>query len=145
MTGLQLRSCSSGPLMHSWSSGFTTNQAGWEGAGERQWQSLSYPYSYIYIYMYVCTYFYRFMIHLYMYTPVLTSFATSFVGNPFPLRARPRYRDQNGIRSLMLDDDGCDCHSTLSMGHAMRLGREPYRRVDGPCTWKPWLKKPAVC
>ncbi|CAJ1395034.1 unnamed protein product [Effrenium voratum] len=29
------------------------------------------------------------------------------------------YRDQNGIRSLMLDDDGCDCHSTLSMGHAM--------------------------
>jgi hypothetical protein len=29
------------------------------------------------------------------------------------------YRDQDGIRSLMLDDDGCDCHSTLSMGHAM--------------------------
>ncbi|CAE7318762.1 unnamed protein product [Symbiodinium pilosum] len=29
------------------------------------------------------------------------------------------YRDQDGIRSFMLDDDGCDCHSTLSMGHAM--------------------------
>lgn len=29
------------------------------------------------------------------------------------------YRDQDGIRSLLLDDDGCDCHSTLSMGHAM--------------------------
>mmetsp|Transcript_13268 Transcript_13268/g.31673 ORF Transcript_13268/g.31673 Transcript_13268/m.31673 type:complete len:272 (-) Transcript_13268:77-892(-) len=29
------------------------------------------------------------------------------------------YRDQDGIRSFLLDDDGCDCHSTLSMGHAM--------------------------
>lgn len=29
------------------------------------------------------------------------------------------YRDQDGIRSFMLDDDGCDCHSTLSMGHSM--------------------------
>jgi len=29
------------------------------------------------------------------------------------------YRDQDGIRSFMLDDDACDCHSTLSMGHAM--------------------------
>ncbi|CAE7845121.1 rsgI3, partial [Symbiodinium necroappetens] len=29
------------------------------------------------------------------------------------------YRDQDGVRSFMLDDDACDCHSTLSMGHAM--------------------------
>eukprot|EP00439_Symbiodinium_sp_Y106_P022947 s1625_g2.t2 len=29
------------------------------------------------------------------------------------------YRQQNGIRSFLLDDDGCDCHSTLSMGHGM--------------------------
>ncbi|CAE7666521.1 Cd163 [Symbiodinium sp. CCMP2592] len=29
------------------------------------------------------------------------------------------YRDQDGIRSFMLDNDGCGCHSTLSMGHAM--------------------------
>mmetsp|Transcript_51525 Transcript_51525/g.120114 ORF Transcript_51525/g.120114 Transcript_51525/m.120114 type:complete len:994 (+) Transcript_51525:106-3087(+) len=29
------------------------------------------------------------------------------------------YREQNGIRSFLLDDDGCDCHSTLSMGHGM--------------------------
>jgi hypothetical protein len=29
------------------------------------------------------------------------------------------YRDEGGIRSFLLDDDGCDCQSTLSMGHAM--------------------------
>ena len=29
------------------------------------------------------------------------------------------YRVQNGVRSLLLDDDNCDCQSTLSMGHGM--------------------------
>ena len=29
------------------------------------------------------------------------------------------YRQQDGIRSFLLDDDKCDCQSTLSMGHAM--------------------------
>ena len=29
------------------------------------------------------------------------------------------YRDQNGVKSLLLDDDNCDCLSTLSMGHGM--------------------------
>ena len=29
------------------------------------------------------------------------------------------YRAQNGVRSLLLDDDNCDCYSTLSMGHGM--------------------------
>ena len=30
-----------------------------------------------------------------------------------------QYRAQNGIKSVMLDDDNCDCHTTLSMGHGM--------------------------
>merc|ERR1711937_533804 len=29
------------------------------------------------------------------------------------------YRDEGGIKSFMLDDDMCDCKSSLSMGHAM--------------------------
>ena len=29
------------------------------------------------------------------------------------------YRVQNGVRSLLLDDDNCDCYTTLSMGHGM--------------------------
>ena len=29
------------------------------------------------------------------------------------------YRVQNGVRSLLLDDDNCDCLTTLSMGHGM--------------------------
>lgn len=29
------------------------------------------------------------------------------------------YRLQNGVRSLLLDDDGCDCYSTLSFGHGL--------------------------
>lgn len=29
------------------------------------------------------------------------------------------YRTQNGVRSVLLDDDTCDCFSTLSMGHGM--------------------------
>ena len=31
------------------------------------------------------------------------------------------YRIQNGVRSLLLDDDNCDCYTTLSMGHGMCL------------------------
>ena len=29
------------------------------------------------------------------------------------------YREQNGVRSVMMDDDNCDCHTTLSLGHGM--------------------------
>ena len=29
------------------------------------------------------------------------------------------YRDQYGVRSVLLDDDGCECFSTLLLGHAM--------------------------
>ena len=29
------------------------------------------------------------------------------------------YRNQNGVKSLLLDDDNCDCLSTLSLGHGM--------------------------
>lgn len=29
------------------------------------------------------------------------------------------YRVQNRVRSFLLDDDNCDCYSTLSMGHGM--------------------------
>ena len=29
------------------------------------------------------------------------------------------YRSQNGVKSVLLDDDNCDCYSTLSMGHGM--------------------------
>ena len=31
------------------------------------------------------------------------------------------YREQNGVKSVLLDDDYCDCHSTLSLGHGMCL------------------------
>ncbi|KAL9968728.1 hypothetical protein ACROYT_G020847 [Oculina patagonica] len=29
------------------------------------------------------------------------------------------YREQYGVKSVLLDDDGCDCLSTLSLGHGM--------------------------
>jgi hypothetical protein len=29
------------------------------------------------------------------------------------------YRGQEGVKSLLLDDDNCDCLSTLSMGHGL--------------------------
>lgn len=29
------------------------------------------------------------------------------------------YRTQYGVRSVLLDDDNCDCYTTLSMGHGM--------------------------
>ena len=29
------------------------------------------------------------------------------------------YRSQSGIKSLLLDDDNCDCLSTMNIGHAM--------------------------
>ncbi|XP_078372980.1 uncharacterized protein LOC144656608 [Oculina patagonica] len=29
------------------------------------------------------------------------------------------YREQNAVRSILLDDDSCDCISTLSLGHGM--------------------------
>ena len=29
------------------------------------------------------------------------------------------YREENGVKSVLLDDDNCDCLSTLSLGHGM--------------------------
>ena len=29
------------------------------------------------------------------------------------------YREQEGVKSLLLGDDNCDCLSTLSMGHGL--------------------------
>ena len=29
------------------------------------------------------------------------------------------YRTEHGVASLLLDDDNCDCLSTLSLGHGM--------------------------
>ena len=29
------------------------------------------------------------------------------------------YREENGVKSVLLDDDYCDCYSTLSLGHGM--------------------------
>ena len=42
------------------------------------------------------------------------------------------YRDQNGVKSLLLDDDNCDCLSTLSMGHGMCLAghQTQYSKVN---------------
>lgn len=32
------------------------------------------------------------------------------------------YRVEHGVRSFMLDDDHCDCWTTLQMGHSMCNG-----------------------
>lgn len=29
------------------------------------------------------------------------------------------YREEQGVKSVLLDDDGCDCYSSLSLGHAL--------------------------
>ena len=29
------------------------------------------------------------------------------------------YREEEGVKSLLLDDDNCDCYSSLSLGHAL--------------------------
>ena len=29
------------------------------------------------------------------------------------------YREENGVKSVLLDDDNCDCQSILSLGHGM--------------------------
>ncbi|KAL9968727.1 hypothetical protein ACROYT_G020846 [Oculina patagonica] len=29
------------------------------------------------------------------------------------------YREEEGVKSVLLDDDSCDCHSSLSFGHAL--------------------------
>ena len=31
------------------------------------------------------------------------------------------YREEEGVKSVLLDDDNCDCYSSLSLGHAMCL------------------------
>lgn len=29
------------------------------------------------------------------------------------------YREEEGVKSVLLDDDNCDCYSSLSLGHAL--------------------------
>lgn len=29
------------------------------------------------------------------------------------------YREQNGVKSILMDDDNCDCYTTLNIGHGM--------------------------
>lgn len=31
------------------------------------------------------------------------------------------YREEEGVKSVLLDDDNCDCYSSLSLGHALCL------------------------
>ena len=47
------------------------------------------------------------------------------------------YRIEHGVKSLLIDDDNCDCQSSLSMGHGMcgdgydsRFGKENSFGVD---------------
>ncbi len=40
------------------------------------------------------------------------------------------YRAQNGVKSVLVDDDNCDCFSTLSMGHGMC--RDDFSKTYGP-------------
>ncbi len=51
------------------------------------------------------------------------------------------YRGQEGVKSVLLDDDNCDCLSTLSMGHGLcgtgfstKYG--PVKRLDIRCSFK---------
>ena len=48
-------------------------------------------------------------------------FESSLIIGPSPNAQQDSfmYRVQNGVRSLLLDDDNCDCYTTLSMGHGM--------------------------
>ena len=42
------------------------------------------------------------------------------------------YREEQGVKSVLLDDDNCDCHSSLSLGHAMCLtGHDNYYGPTG--------------
>ena len=36
-----------------------------------------------------------------------------------PVQDSVKYRKEQGVFSLLIDDDGCDCHSSLSLGHGM--------------------------
>ena len=36
------------------------------------------------------------------------------------------YREQNGIRSILLDDNNCNCYSSLSFGHGMCFNNGTY-------------------
>ena len=44
-----------------------------------------------------------------------------------------KYRVSEGVASFLLDDDGCDCYSTLNAGHAMCGGswNQTYAQPDG--------------
>lgn len=67
--------------------------------------------------------YYSHIMHLYLnvYTIVAMSYLFFIQTGPTPYRQQDSfmYRLQNGVRSLLLDDDGCDCYSTLSFGHGM--------------------------
>ena len=42
------------------------------------------------------------------------------------------YREEEGVKSVLLDDDNCDCYSSLSVGHALCLsGHDTYYGPTG--------------
>ena len=51
-------------------------------------------------------------------------------GTPMTTQNSFMYREQYGVRSILLDDDGCDCLSTLNIGHGMCL--EDHNTSNGP-------------
>lgn len=52
---------------------------------------------------------------------------------PNPDQDAWKYRDSEGVVSFLLDDDGCDCQSTLNAGHAMCGGgwNQTFAQPDG--------------
>jgi hypothetical protein len=54
-------------------------------------------------------------------------------GKPNPDQDAWKYRVSEGVASFLLDDDGCDCQSTLNAGHAMCGGgwTQTYAQPDG--------------
>jgi hypothetical protein len=54
-------------------------------------------------------------------------------GKPNPDQDAWKYRVSEGVASFLLDDDGCDCQSTLNAGHAMCGGSwvQQYAQPDG--------------
>lgn len=39
--------------------------------------------------------------------------------SPIPSQDSFMYREEGGVKSVLLDDDNCDCYSSLSLGHAL--------------------------
>ena len=57
------------------------------------------------------------------------------------------YRDQFGLKSVLLDDDNCDCLSTLSLGSGMCSGGQstsygPEREFGVDNLDDPWCETP---